>query len=100
MNRIVFHPEAELEFEAAWDYYELRRKGLGDEFALAVEAVLDRIRERPESCSAHGTRGFRMALAKRFPYTVYFRESAGRFWVMAIAHQRRRPNYWRSRRPS
>lgn len=42
----------------------------------------------------HGTR--RM-LVRRFPLAIIYRVEAQRVLVVAIAHQRRRPGYWRRR---
>lgn len=38
-----FHPEAELELNAAVDYYEECRTGLGAEFAYEVQKTIQRI---------------------------------------------------------
>jgi toxin ParE1/3/4 len=35
----------------------------------------------------------------RFPYLVFYDESDEDIWVAAIAHERRRPDYWRNRKP-
>jgi hypothetical protein len=34
---------------------------------------------------------------KRFPYSVYFIELPTRFRILAFAHARRRPYYWKDR---
>jgi toxin ParE1/3/4 len=41
--------------------------------------------------------GVKRVFVKRFPYTVFFIELASRFRVLAVAHARRRPFYWRDR---
>ena len=30
---VILYPEAKVEYDEGYDYYELRRAGLGDEFA-------------------------------------------------------------------
>jgi hypothetical protein len=54
--RYVFHPEAEVEFFAAIDYYEDREQGLGYDFAIEVHSTIDTIlvtvfEETPQSLS-------------------------------------------------
>jgi hypothetical protein len=34
---------------------------------------------------------------RRFPFVIIFREAAVRIEILAIAHGRRRPGYWRDR---
>jgi hypothetical protein len=43
-------------------------------------------------------REFRFFRVRRFPFVVYYAELIDAIWVVAIAHGRRRPNYWRKRR--
>jgi toxin ParE1/3/4 len=35
----------------------------------------------------------------RFPYLIYYEIMPNRVRVVAIAHKRRRPGYWRNRKP-
>jgi hypothetical protein len=39
----------------------------------------------------------RRVLVRRFPYFVIYREWSDRLEIVAVAHQSRRPGYWRSR---
>ncbi len=48
VRRILFTAEARTEFEDAAHWYEQKRKGLGAQFVLVVEAKLDSIRKSPE----------------------------------------------------
>ena len=47
--RYVFHPEAEIEFVKAVEYYEEREKGLGYDLAVEIYSTIERI-----TCSAKG----------------------------------------------
>jgi len=42
----------------------------------------------------HGTR--RIVL-KRFPFSVIYRLLEGQLQIVAVAHHKRRPGYWRTR---
>ena len=92
-----FHPEADTEFEEASLFYESRMAGLGKSFAAEVESTLSLIREFPEAGSPVGT-SHRRAVVARFPYSVVYRQYPDFIVVIAVAHQRRRPGYWRRRR--
>jgi plasmid stabilization system protein ParE len=93
---IRYRREARSEFDAAFDWYEAQRQGLGDEFSDEVRAVLDLIRQVPE---LHPVvyRDIRRAVVKRFPYTVYYRVESSRILVIAVIHNRRDPSVWQSR---
>jgi plasmid stabilization system protein ParE len=96
--RIAREAAAELEEAAAW--YEARRSGLGDELVVAVEAVFARIEERPASGAVvPGAQDpdVRRIGVRRFPYHVVFLDLQDRVQVLAIAHRRRQPFYWRDR---
>jgi hypothetical protein len=41
--------------------------------------------------------GTRRYLLKRYPYAVIYRELDDLIWVVAVAHGKRRPGYWKSR---
>ncbi len=43
--KYTFHPDAELEFEDAIDYYEKRQNGLGYDFAFEVFSAIKRIKK-------------------------------------------------------
>lgn len=95
-----FLPEAEAELRAATEWYD-DRAGLGDELAAEIQAATTLITTTPEGFApARGVRariGARQASVKRFPYRVIFVELDREIRVVALAHTRRRPGYWRDR---
>ena len=99
MKPVVFHLEAEVDLYTAIAYYENQRTGLGGELRREVEAAVGRARENPPSFPWHSESETRKCLVRRFPYTVFFLELEDRIWVAAVAHQKRRPDYWNDRRP-
>ena len=90
-----FHPEAQAELIESALYYEAARPGLGHQFRDAVKSGLDRALAHPESGSLRA--GLRRQLVAGFPYDVVYRVVAGELEVLALAHHRRRPGYWRRR---
>ncbi|HLY58584.1 MAG TPA: type II toxin-antitoxin system RelE/ParE family toxin [Stellaceae bacterium] len=97
MLPIHFLPEAESELREAQGWYDLRTGGLGERFMAAIDAAVARIGENPEQFPVV-YRHFRRALAKRFPYALYFRVQADGIYVVACAHTSRHPARWRRRR--
>lgn len=99
MKAFVLHPEAKAELVGAIAYFDGQRDGLGDEFLAEVEKAIDRILDRPASFPRSTEQGHRKCLVKRFPYTLHFLEFEDAVWVMAAAHQRKHPDYWKEREP-
>jgi plasmid stabilization system protein ParE len=93
----TFHPEAEIEFADAVSFYESRNVGLGRSFAAEVNQTVSVIREHPDTGSPIGL-GRRRMLVHRFPYSVVYRQDAESLVIIAVAHHRRRPGYWRRRK--
>lgn len=91
---------AQEELSAAEDWYE-ENAGLGVDLVHAVRVAAQQISDRPSSFPlAPGVRpstGIRRCPVERFPYALYFVELADEFRVLAVAHVRRRPGYWRGR---
>ncbi len=86
------------EAEAAVEYYQQRKVGLGDEFATALDETVEKIKTQPdrfgllETISAEFK--YRRLRMPQFPYLVVFRCSGEWIEIVAIAHASREPNYW------
>jgi plasmid stabilization system protein ParE len=81
-------------------WYEAMRPGLGGEFFDAVVDVMTLIENRPEvgAVSRYDTRmQTRRVLVRRFPYQIVCRLSATEITLVAVAHLKRRPGYWKNR---
>lgn len=100
-QRIIVLDAAEDELIAAEPWYENRRLGLGREFRLAIDEAMERLNAAPLAAapvlSVPIVLGARQVIVKRFPYSVIFIEHDSDLWVVAFAHQSRRPGYWRDR---
>lgn len=94
---VRFSAEAALELEAAAAWYERQRPGLGAAFIDAVDGVLHRVSDWPESGAATDVDGVRRVPVSRFPYHLPYLIHAGHVRVLAVAHDRRRPEYWAER---
>jgi len=91
-----FLEEAEEEMHEAAAFYDRRTDGLGDRFLDDIQACVDRISERPHIGRRIGEH-FRVVLARRFPFSVIYAAEEATIVIVAVAHQRRRPGYWRDR---
>jgi toxin ParE1/3/4 len=93
---IEFHEEAAAEYAAALDWYFERSPFVAERFVAEVSAAVLTIAQAPERRPESGS-GVRHLSLHRFPYAVFYREALFSIQVVAIAHGRRRPGYWKSR---
>lgn len=100
MKEARFHSAATEEFEEAIAFYESRRRGLGAAFLQAIEQAVARIAEHPPIGAVYKNTSFRQYVLRRFPYVIYYLETEEALWIVAVAHGKRRPGYWRRRTPN
>jgi len=93
---IVFHPEAAEEAEAALTWYRQRSPKAAAGFLAEIEDAIEAIAANPERWPAFGYRT-RRCLLRRFPFLIVYRELPEAIQVLAVAHGRRRPGYWKQR---
>ncbi len=89
-------PAAETELTDAAALYDAQRPGLGDRFIAEFERVAALLVDNP----ALGTRvggNLRTICLNRFPFCLIYRLKDSEIRIIAIAHQKRRPHYWRTR---
>lgn len=96
MKLIGFHPDADAEVTEAAQYYEVRKSGLGSDLLVEVERALGQILTNPEASQRIGRRLRRKSLW-RFPFNLIYAVNPDRIRILACAHQKRRPFYWRKR---
>lgn len=94
--RVDFHPAAteELETSAAW--YAQRSQDAARGFAIEVDASLMKIANDPLRFPLIDQRHQACGIA-RYPFQIVFRNDGARIYVIAIAHAKRRPDYWSER---
>jgi plasmid stabilization system protein ParE len=95
--RLISEPPVDLDVEAAFEWYENERPGLGVEFLDELRAAYNRIADGPFKCQELRG-GIRRALLRRFPYAVYFAIEADIVVVVAVLHASRDPAEWQRRR--
>ena len=99
MKPVLIHPQAKAELDAAVAYYESHLPGLGMDFLAQVEEAIQKIRRNPQTWPRHHDARFRRYLLERFPYSLVYMERPDASWIVAVAHAKRRPNYWKRRLP-
>lgn len=102
-REIELHLAAEAEIEEAADYLNERTPGEGARFALAVDAALESSRRSPRTGQLvelkRSRTEIRRKAVKPHNYQVVYAVYDDRILVLAVAHNRRRPLYWRDRVP-
>jgi plasmid stabilization system protein ParE len=93
---LVLAPEAEQDVGEAYDWYENRRHGLGEEFLSCVDACIQRICRVPE-LHAKVHEDYRRALVRRFPFAIFYEYTGGAVKVYCVFHTSRNPDKWRER---
>jgi toxin ParE1/3/4 len=94
--RVVFRRAAKIEFEDAAVWYEERRRGLGEEFVHEIEQAIEMAATAPLRYPIVFN-DVRRTVARRFPYSIYFRLRSDSLVVLAVFHGRRNPVIWRRR---
>lgn len=87
-NIIVQH-EAIIEIQVAYEWYEEKRVGLGDELLLEIEICLQKISEHPENYGYVNTI-FRRIRTHRFPYFLVFEIEEGNVIINSVRHAKRK----------
>ena len=91
--KVIFSSFARNELEDAFNYLELEFEGLGDRFKSEVKSAVERIARHPLAWSVE--RGeVRKCLLHKFPYKILYSIEIDHIFIIAVAHQHRKPDYW------
>ena len=97
MKPVTVHADAKDEWDHAIGYYESKVPGLGLVFHARVEQAIEKIQRQPQTWPRHADPRFRKYMLERFPFSIFYMERAENIWIVAIAHAKRRPQYWKVR---
>jgi hypothetical protein len=67
--------------------------GLGGKFLDEVLETINLITRYPQLCSCN-SQNTRKAVLRKFPYNLIYSELENKIYIIAIAHQNRKPEYW------
>jgi plasmid stabilization system protein ParE len=96
MSDIRFLEPARRELLNAVDYYEAQSPGLGRALTNEIEDSLARLESNPSLGATH-IEGTRRILLDRFPFSLIYLNKQEAIIVVAVAHLRRKPGYWKER---
>ena len=93
---VTFHRAASAEFIEASAWHESKRGGLALEFMAEIDRCVSLVSEHPLQFPVV-REDIRRVVARRFPYSVYFRAEGHRIVVLAVFHGSRNPAIWQAR---
>lgn len=94
-----FHEAADAELTEAILYYGEKASGLGDRFLADVKAATRKIEQYPEIAQVIDL-GVRAKVLVSFPYSLMYVVDPDELFIVAVAHQSKRPAYWADRLPA
>jgi plasmid stabilization system protein ParE len=94
---VRFHRLALREYLEAFDKYASISLELAQSYKNEIDKAVGKIADNPERWPVFG-RSFRWVRTKRFPYILYYQIHEENVEVLAVAHSRRRPGYWKRRK--
>ncbi len=87
---------ARFEFDEAFDWYAKRSSGAAIGFATEIDTAIEKISANPE-WFPRTYAGCQRYILNHYPYCIIYYRASERIVIVAIAHAKRRPAYWRSR---
>ena len=94
--KVEFLEPAYLEYQEAIEFYNSQSKGLGNKFIAEIDRTISIIKNYPKSFTEY-TEHTRKAVVNIFPYNIVYSVRNKAIIINAIAHQHRKPNYWKDR---
>ena len=95
-RKVILHHEAEAEIFGALDWYAARSALAARAFVQELTSMVVLASRAPEIWPR--TLGdVRRIVFPRFPFDLVFRLKGDLIEIVALAHHRRRPRYWRNR---
>ena len=85
------------EAEAAFAWYAEQNRAAAELFLIDLDVSVARVQELPETWPPFRGGKYRRFVFRRFPFNLVYRVLPDKIEVIAVAHQRRRPMYWRNR---
>ncbi len=96
MTGYRFLPEARRDLASAVAWYDGEFPDLGQELAREAKRLCELISDSPLT-GVEVRPGIRRRLLRRFPYAILYSQDPVGVVVIAVMHQRRRPEHWRRR---
>ena len=94
---LIITEKAQEDLGNAFQWYEDQEPGLGKKFTRCIDDKITDIKRHPLHHQVILSNQVRRALINRFPFSIYFVIEVELITIFAILHQRRSPEYWKSR---
>ncbi len=94
--QVIFTSEADDDIAEAYNWYENREPGLGEEFLRCLEARILTIQRQPEIYRVAADE-FRRAFLRRFPYEIFYEPTDSAIVIYSVFHCSQDPQKWRKR---
>ena len=94
---LILTEKAQEDLDDAFQWYEDQEPGLGKEFIRCIDAKIAELNRHPLHHQVVQSDRIRRALINRFPFSIYFVNEEELITIFAILHQRRSPEFWKSR---
>jgi len=91
--QVYFTEPAAIELADAFDYYELQLSGLGRKFFNEVQETIELIIQFPQLWSQNSEHT-RKSVLRKFPFNLIYSVYKDDLYIIAVAHQNRKPEYW------
>ncbi len=94
--KVIFRDDARTEFDDALAYYNERNPTVADGFVSDYQKLETPLLQFPNS-GVRVARNGRRLIFSNYPYQLIYRVEGDEIVIYAVAHQKRRPGYWRKR---
>jgi toxin ParE1/3/4 len=95
-KEITFHPDVTDDIKSSYIWYEGKIKGLGDKFLEELEDGYISIQNFPDTW-ANFQFGFKRYILNKFPFSILYKVSNNKIFIVTIMHNSKNPNYWKER---
>jgi plasmid stabilization system protein ParE len=96
MLPIDFLPGSKEDFDQSFNWYASKSSGVAERFTNAINDALAEIANDPERFAKIDD-CHRERLVRKFPFRIIYRILKSNVLIVAVAHAKRRPDYWLSR---
>jgi len=93
---LELHPGAEEDYLHTLAWYRDRNVSTAVKFDGAFWQAIHAIEDAPDRWPVYFSH-FRRYTLHQFPFSIVYRVETSRVFVLAVAHGRRRPGYWKDR---
>jgi plasmid stabilization system protein ParE len=95
-NQYKLHPEAQREIEETYVWYSRRSLDTAIGFLTEIDHALDVVVKNPNRWPEYLYKTHRYLVAD-FPFSIVYLDDPDAVKIIAVAHHKRRPGYWKGR---